>query len=45
MQVIVEYIYVELASCPGNGEKMYFMKAVVEIIDVEGASCVSNRGI
>jgi hypothetical protein len=42
MQDIVEYIYVERASCPGNRGIMYYIEGIVEYIDVEEASCPSN---
>ena len=38
----VEYINLERASCPGNGELYRFFEGNVEHINLERASCPGN---
>jgi hypothetical protein len=45
IQDIVEYIDVEVASCPCNRGLNILIQDIVECIEVEGTSCPGNRGI
>jgi hypothetical protein len=45
LQDDIDYINVEVSSCPYNRVIKYFIKDIVEYIDVVGVSCLGNRGI